>query len=213
MSINFKKIALTGVSALAIASYANTASAQPVSFEAGVPETLDITAEIDNTIAATITDPDMGTWGVIRSGVAGQQAALTLTPAGTQTAATSGTARTIAGGGQAAGVVNIAGAFPSTPISVAFSALVDLTCTACSGSNPPLNLYRVEAELTPPTTGVAGSDAVLDTVVPTNTVGQGTTTPAGDLVFNIGAAARTTVGANPYESGLYEGTYNLMLQY
>lgn len=214
MKLNFKKFAMVGASALAIAIYSGTAHAQ-IDFEAGIPQTLDITAEVDNTITATITDPDMGTWGVIRSNAVGEQAILVLNFDGTQGGTSSGAADAIEGGGGVAGVVDISGAFASTPVTVTLSNPVDLVCTLCAGSSPTLDLYRIEANLTAPTTGVAGaSNSVIDQVTPaSNHVGTATTTGAGALVFNIGARARTTVGSTPYESGAYAGTYDMILEY
>jgi hypothetical protein len=220
MKINFKKIAMISASALVIATYAGTASAQPVlqpavDFDPGAPVTFDIWAEVANTITADITGPDMGAWGVIRSNVGGDNATLTLTPASTQTANVDGAARTIAGGSApVAGTVDVTGAFPSTPVNVTLQTAVDLTCAACTVGNPPLQLIIVTAELTPPAVGTAGSDAVLDVLVPANNaVGQATTTVGGALNFRIGATAQTTVGAAAYESGSYEGAFDMIMEY
>ena len=213
MKLNFKKFAMIGASALAIATYSGTAFAQ-IDFEAGIPQTLDITADVDNTITATIIDPYMGQWGVIRSNNAGENALLALSPAAVQTGTADGVADAIEGGGAIAGEVDIAGAFPNTAINVTFSNLVDLTCALCAGSNPSLDFIGMTAELTPPAAGVAGADAVEDVLVPANdVVGNAVTTGAGVLTFNVGATMQSTVGSTPYETGLYEGTYDLMLEY
>lgn len=214
MKLNFKKFAMVGASALAIAIYSGAAHAQ-VDFEAGIPQTLDITAEVDNTITATITDPDMGIWGVIRSNLAGENAELVLNFDGTQSGSSDGVADAVEGGGSVAGIVDIAGAFPNTAVTVNLSNPTDLICALCAGSSPNLDLYRIEADLENVTTGVDGaSNSVIDQVTPAdNYVGTATTDGAGALEFNIGARARSTVGSTPYETGLYEGTYDLILEY
>lgn len=215
MKMDIKKFAMVGASALVIAMYSGTASAQ-VSFEAGIPQTLDITAEVDNTIVATITDPDMGVWGVIRSNVAGEQATLSLGFADNQVGSADGAADAVEGGSATTGVVAITGAFPNTPITVALSAPTDLVCALCAVSSPVLDLYRIEADLlNVAPNGVNGtSNSVIDLVTPANNyTSTATTTGAGVLTFDIGAMAQTTVGADPYETGLYEGTYDMILEY
>lgn len=218
MKLQMIKMVMAGACALAIAFAAQTASAQPVNitFEAGEAETIDVTATINNSIDAAVTQPNMGTWGVIRSAVAGQQATMTLTDAGVQTANTNGTARTIAGGGTIeAGQVVITGAFPETRINVSFDNLQNLVCTGCPVGNPELHLYRVFANTIAPVVGQAALvEAVRDTVVPTNTTGNPeTTVGTGNLTFNFGVAARTTIGATPYASGVYEGSFDALVQY
>lgn len=217
MNMNFKKFAMVGASALVIAMYSGTASAQTAyTFDAGVAETLDIRAEVDNTINADITDPHMGTWGVIRSNAAGEQAVLVLNFDGTQAGSSSGAADAIEGGGlNAAGLVEITGAFPTTPITVTLSAPVDLVCGACAGSSPFLDLYRIEADLLNVVVGTDGTaNSVIDQVTPANNaVATATTDGTGALSFNIGARARTTVGSVPYETGSYAGTYDMILEY
>ncbi|MBU0799954.1 MAG: hypothetical protein KKA05_03030, partial [Alphaproteobacteria bacterium] len=108
MKLNLTKFAMVGVCALGIAMHAGTAAAQ-VDFEAGTPETIAITAEVNNTITATVTDPDMGVWGVIRSNVAGENALLQLTTAGLQVGTADVGADAIEGGGPpVAGLIAIA---------------------------------------------------------------------------------------------------------
>lgn len=216
MKLQMIKSAIAGACALGIVIAAGAASAQPVAyeFEAGIPETIPVTADVDNSIDALVTPPYMGRWGIIRSATLGQQATMALTTAGAQTANTNGTARTIAGGNTpVAGLVEISGAFPATVINVSFDTLVDLVCAACAGGNPDLDLFRVEASTDAPTAGVGGVAAVRDLIVPTNTTGTATTTAGGLLTFNIGVRARTTVGATPYETGAYAGSFDALIQY
>lgn len=191
-----------------------TAGAQPISFEAGSPETLDITATVENTITAAVTAPELTPWGVIRSAIPGEQARLVITPGGAQSGVNDGNARAINGGVGLPGAFQVTGAFPNTPVTVTFSNPVDLVCGTCSPGNPVLELIEIVAELTPPSLGTAGNDAVLDDLVPANTVvGNATTTVGGDLTFYVGVTLQTTVGPEPYESGTYAGTFNAVLQY
>lgn len=217
-----RKRALAGTCALALvfASYHPAAFAQPVlqpgvDFDPANPVQLDIWAEVANTIVADVMPPETGTWGVIRSNVPGEHALLTLNPGGTQSSTNSGGARAVQGGapGSAGGVV-INGAFPLTPINITLQTAVDLVCAACTVGNPVLELIIVTAELTPPLIGTAGTDPVLDVLVPANNViGQATTNAMGTLSMNFGATMRTTIGPTPYETGTYIGTFDLIMEY
>src|SRR5690606_7029465 len=111
MKLHLMKYAVASAFALGVALSAGTASAQ-VDFDAGIPETIAITANVANTITANVTAPNLGNLGVIRS--AGSTATFALTPAGAQTANANAGAQTVAGGSHAVGVVAITGAFPST---------------------------------------------------------------------------------------------------
>ena len=219
-----RKRALAGACALALAFALNhtPAFAQPVlqpavDFDPANPVQLDIWAEVANTIVADVMPPETGTWGVIRSNIPGEHALLTLNPGGTQTGTNSGggSARAIEGGtpGSAGGVV-VNGAFPLTPINITLQNPVDLVCAACTVGNPVLELIIVTAELTPPLIGTAGTDPVLDVLVPANNViGQATTNAMGTLSIFFGATMRTTIGPTPYETGTYIGTFDMIMEY
>ena len=184
------------------------------SFDAGTPQTLDITAEVQNTITAVVTDPALTPWGVIRSPNAGENARLEITPGGVQNGVADGDANAVQGGIGTPGAFNVSGAFPNTPVNVTFSNPVDLVCAACSGTNPVLELIEITAELTPPAVGGAGVDAVMDDLVPANNVvGNGLTDGAGNMTFYIGVVLQTTVGVEPYETGTYAGTFDALLEY
>jgi hypothetical protein len=217
-----RKRALAGAYALVLAFASNhpPAFAQPVlqpavDFDPANPVQLDIWAEVANTIVADVMPPETGTWGVIRSNVPGEHALLTLNPGGTQSSANNGGARAVQGGPPgSAGSLLVNGAFPLTPINVTLQNAVDLVCAACTVGNPALELIIVTAEMTPPVIGTAGTDPVLDVLVPANNViGQATTDAMGTLSVNFGATMRTTIGAAPYETGTYIGTFDVIMQY
>lgn len=213
MALGLIRFMTIGAYALLVMLNPGKASAQ-VNFDAGVPETLDITAEVQNTITAVVVAPNLTPWGVIRSPVAGENARLEMFPDGSQNGTADGDANAVEGGIGTPGAFQVTGAFPNTPVNVTFSSPVDLVCGACSVTNPVLELIEVYAELTPPAVGVAGADAVLDDVVPANNVvGNALTDGTGALTFYIGVALQTTVGTDPYETGTYTGTFDALLEY
>jgi hypothetical protein len=192
----------------ALPAFAQTA------FEAGQPQTLDITAEVMNSISAVVTEPALTPWGVIRSPNAGENARLVMLPTGAQNGVADGDASAVQGGIGTPGAFVVTGAFPNTPVNVTFSNPVDLVCAACTVTNPVLELIEITAELTPPAVGGAGVDAVMDDLIPANNVvGNGFTDGAGNMTFYIGVVLQTTVGVEPYESGTYAGTFNALLEY
>lgn len=206
--------AMIGAYMLILALGSGTALAQPIDFEAGSPETLSISATIENTITAAVIAPAMTPWGVIRSSIPGERARLEIAPGGVQNGVNNGNARAVQGGIGIPGAFQVSGAFPNTPVNVTFSNPVDLVCTACSMANPVLELIEITAELTPPFVGASGVDAVLDDLIPANNVvGHAFTTPTGDMTFYIGVALQTTVGMEPYETGTYAGTFDALLEY
>ena len=213
MTLGFVRFAIIGAYVLLVALNPLPARAQ-TNFEAGTPETLDITADIQNTITAAVTPPNLAPWGVIRSPTPGENARLVLTPAGTQNGVQDGAANAVEGGVGTPGAFQVTGAFPNTPVNVTFSNPVDLVCALCTVTNPVLELIEITAELTPPFVGVAGVDAVLDDLVPANNVvGNALTDGTGDMTFYIGVVLQTTVGVDPYETGTYAGTFEALLEY
>jgi hypothetical protein len=92
--------------------------------------------------------------------------------------------------GKSPGQINISGAAPSTPLSLSFSTLSNLTCGACMGGNPVI---------------------VMDTY--TSDVGFNPSTDAsGNLTINFGFTLTTQAGA-AYEDGTYTGQYQVMISY
>lgn len=213
MTLGLPRFGTIGAYVLLVLLTAIPAFAQ-TDFEAGTPQTLDITAEVMNTITADVTPPELTPWGVIRSPNAGENARLVMLPNGSQNGVADGDASAVQGGIGTPGAFQVSGAFPNTPVNVTFSNPVDLVCALCTVTNPVLELIEITAELTPPAVGGAGTDAVMDDLVPgNNVVGNGFTDGAGNMTFYIGVVLQTTVGVDPYESGTYAGTFDALLEY
>ncbi|MFN3701626.1 MAG: hypothetical protein ACK4VI_08930 [Alphaproteobacteria bacterium] len=212
---SFFKLALVGTTALMF--MASDAMAQAITFEAGVPQTIDITANVDNSITATVTDPSFDRLGVVASTTPGERAVALLNFDGTLTLTPAGSARIISGGTPVAGIVGIdtGDAFATTPVYVTLSDAVDLT-TGTVG-NPALRLVRVATNQAGGVACGALTGAILDVLIPANTVqGCDITNADGELTFNIGATIRTVDGADPrpvYETGLYEGSFDMIMEY
>ncbi|HRQ60127.1 MAG TPA: hypothetical protein PLO23_01190 [Alphaproteobacteria bacterium] len=218
---SFVKFAAFGALALGVAFGASPAKAQ-VDFEPGVPEVININAAVDNTITATVTEPDFGDLGVVASQTPGGQAILELTTAGALVtgAAIDGDSRILSGGGQVAGsvAIGVGGAFPTTPVYTTYSAPVDLTCGACAAPNADLLIFEVTDDLAGGGGCTGGLTAgVLDTVTPANTAtGCETTAGDGSLPINIGVTIATEDGnaVRPiYNTGTYVGSVSLLLEY
>lgn len=207
MKLNLTKFAMIGACVFGVALHSGTASAQPVTFNPGAPEIIPVTATVSNSITADVTAPTFGQLGVIRSNTAADIATVTISPAGgITTVAGPTTARIVTGGGHAAGIVAITGAFPNTAVNVTYSAPVNLNCGACSPGTPTLDIEHITDNLT--------SAGVLDVATPANNaVGTGTIGAGGDLTFNVGLRLATSVGATPYETGAYAGSFSAMIQY
>lgn len=215
------KLAAFSALALGVAFGGSPAKAQ-VDFEAGTPETVEINAAVDNTITATVTEPNFGNLGVVASETPADQAILELTPAGTldATNAVDGDARIMAGGGHAGGSIAIGagGAFPTTPIYVTYSNPQNLTCATCDPGNPDLLILEVTDNLAGGGTCTGGLTAgVLDTVTPANSaVGCATTAGDGSLTFGLGVTIGTVIGAVPrpvYQTGTYLGSVDVLIEY
>lgn len=215
------KLAAFGALALGVAFNVSPAKAQ-IDFDAGVPNTVEINAAVDNTISAAVVEPDFGNLGVVASQTPGEQAVLVLLPAGTLdvTGAVDGDSRIMSGGGEAEGEIDIGvgGAFPTTPVYVTYSAPVDLVCAICAPGNAALEIFEVTDNLAGGGGCTGGLTAgVLDTVTPANdAVGCETTIGDGSLSFEIGVTIATADGnaVRPvYETGTYLGSVDVLIEY
>lgn len=215
------KLAAFGAMALGVAFGANTAKAQ-TDFDAGVANTININAAVDNTITATVVEPDFGNIGVVASLTPGEQAILEFQPAGTfnTAAAVDGDSRLLVGGGSTVGSVTVAAgdAFPTTPVYVTYSNAQDLTCALCTVANPDLIIHEVTDNLG----GGAGcgglTAGVLDVVGAGAADAQGCELTAGDgsMAFNLGVTIATVDGVAPrpvYETGVYLGSVDVIIEY
>ena len=219
---SYLKLATMSIFALGVAFATVPAHAQTV-FESSTPETINVNAEILNSISATVVEPDAGTLGVIASTSPGDAAQLTIDPDGTidTSAAIDGASRIVSDGSAVNGSITIAAgdAFNDTAIYVTYENGVDLTCGAC-GASEDLELIEIIDDLDtaigtacPATTAVA---AVLDVDTPTSTQGCGTTSATGALTINIGYTIAVVDGnaTQPvYQDGTYVGSFDAIVEY
>lgn len=216
------KFAAIGTFAIGLAFSSGSVQAQVEDFDAGVPVTIDMTAEVSNTISATVTGPDLGNLGVIGSVSSVEAASLTVNPDGTfdRSNAEDGASRLVDDGTAAVGSIVIAAgdAFNSTPVYVTYENAVDLGCATCTGD---LLILEIIDDLDTGATGGSCGTAtatVLDPVTPANDEqGCAATAADGSLTINIGY----TIGVQPgddttpvaYETDTYEGSFDAIVEY
>ncbi|MFN3826038.1 MAG: hypothetical protein ACK4NR_00260 [Micavibrio sp.] len=228
---NLAKMAMIGAVALGFAMSGQEAKAQcavtqAVTFDAQVPETMDICATIDNQFDTTVTDVDFETIGATSN--VGEYGCLIMdaVAAGTidedNTAVgcsdTDGIARLVSDDEAGTpGLIAISGAFPNQEVRLQFimgTAAGDEELT-CQGTSPPLLIGRL---FTDQATTVAewnlddGADNTARNAAAV--IGAADTDVSGDLDIYIGAELRTdeTSGA-PYESGACAGDFDVTLFY
>lgn len=218
------KMAAIGAVVLTFAMQADEAKAQcavaaAVTFEAQVPETLDICATIDNTFTTLVTDVNFETIGVTSN--TGEYGCAIMAASAAGTIDESNAAPCSAGDGIArivsddeagvAGLIAIqaAGAFSNQEMRLQFQVPTD-TLT-CQGASPQLYIGRL---VTDQATTAAVWDA--DDAAPnTDTIiGAADTAANGSLNIYIGAELRTDdTSSVPYEDGACLGSFDVTLFY
>lgn len=187
------------------------ASAQTVAITNSVPTVIVADATMNNSLALTVDDVNFGIIAV--SSALGQTGELELELNGAYDLSGNigPVARIIprAATGQQ-GVIDVAGALPSTMLNIRYSNVADLDCGLCSVGNPDIVVSRIFDDM--PTQAGLWS---IDDADPDNdaTTGRGMTDGSGELTINIGAAIRTESTNVRYESGFYEGTFDVILEY
>jgi hypothetical protein len=206
---------LAGASAVALTLALNSSPLRAAGYEMDSGTAIPI--PFDTTVLETVT---VNTTNLAFGNVAVHQdtvgtADLVISPLGVITQSLVGPARFVSDGvGKAAATVTLTAAFPSTDIYVDYNTPVNLSCALCVGPPPVLNLIKVTDNLNAPPTGVGHTATLLDVLVPGNTVeGRGTTTAGGALTWDIGATIRTTPSATYYSTGLYTGSFDMILSY
>lgn len=198
---------------------AQCAVAQAVTFNAQVPETIDICASIDNTFTTLVTDVDFQTIGVtsntgeygcaiMAAGAAGAIDENNAAPC----SAGDGIARIVSDDeAGVAGLIAIqaGGAFVNQEMRLQFQ--VPTETLTCQGASPPLYIGRL-------VTDQATTLAVWDTDDPapnTDTIiGAADTDAGGALNIYIGAELRTDdTSSTPYEDGACTGSFEVTLFY
>jgi hypothetical protein len=180
--------------ALAIMAFAGFVSAagQANAQASLTAEPVSLTVANSFTLAQT-TAMNFGTFVALADTAGANTATLTMDPGtGVIVAANNAPATfvLVSAVGASQGVYAISGAAPSTTLTVSTSALTDLTCGACSGSPPAIDLTSVTADDSSPTTSVTG-----------------------DATVSFGAVLTTVAGGNQYTNGSYDGSFDIAVAY
>lgn len=228
---NLAKMAMIGAVALGFAMSGQEAKAQcavtqAVTFDAQVPETMDICATIDNQFDTAVTDVDFETIGATSN--TGEYGCLIMDAVALGTidesnsavgcSATDGIARLVSDDEAGTpGLISISGAFINQEIRLQFAmgaAVGDETLT-CAGASPPLYIGRL---FTDQATTVAewnlddGADNATRNAAAV--IGAADTNGAGDLDIYIGAELRTDdTSSAPYVTGTCAGDFEVTLFY
>lgn len=183
-----------------------------VAISPGVPVQVPVAAVMNNSFAITVTDIDFGT--VALSSRSSETGELVMDTDGTFD--TSGNTDPVAriaprdAAGQQ-GIVAVGGGLPDTALFVRYSNVQNMVCVAgCVGANPEIVVARIGDDMPDQAGAWSVDDADPDgDAVP----GQGMTDGGGAITFNIGATLRTADTNDPYQSGTYEGSFDIILEY
>lgn len=160
-------------------------------------ETVSVTAVVSNafTLAQT-TAMNFGTVALYNTNTASDIPTIVMDTAGAVTLTdgpTTATVLDVSATGRSAGVFAVSAAVASTNLTISISDINVLTCIAgCSG--------------TPPTIAIG-------TFVDNGTSSVVTTDGSGAVTVLVGATLSGAVSATSYESGTYQGSYDLTLTY
>ncbi len=201
-----KLVMMATVSAVALgmAFHADSALAAAFDLDDDIA-VIDADAAVDNTVDLTITN-NLNFQNIGVTSHATDTASLVMSAAGAITDDLGPGVGTEAhiisddGTGQQA-VITIANAFASADLFTYYSNLVNLS----DGSAPDLVLAVVQDDL-----ATAGSFTATGAV---QVVGREQTTAGGGLVINIGATLTTQATASPYNTGAYDGAFDLVVSY
>lgn len=183
-----------------------------VAIAPGVPTPVAVDAVMNNSFSITVTDLDFG--AVALTSRTGETGELVMDTDGTFDV--SGNTDPIARiaprdpAGQQ-GTVAVAAGLPDTLLSVRYVNVQNLVCVAgCAGANPEIVVARIGDDMPDQAGAWSVDDADPDgDAVP----GQGMTDAGGAITFNIGATLRTADTNDPYQSGTYEGSFDVILEY
>lgn len=178
----------------------------------GVPTPVTVSAAMDNNFTVESTDVDFGT--IMITSAAGETGELAMGTDGTldDSGNTDPIARLLsdAAAGQP-GVLDITGGLPDTTVFIRYSNVVDLTCVSgCAGANPDIIVARIVDDM-PSQSGawsVDDADPDGDAIA-----GEGITDNTGAISLNIGVTLRTENTNDRYQSGDYEGSFDVTLEY
>lgn len=178
----------------------------------GVPTPVTVSAAMNNNFAVEATDVDFGT--LMITSAAGETGELAMATDGTidDSGNTDPVARLLsdAAAGQP-GILGLTGGLPDTTVFIRYSNVVDLTCVSgCVGVNPDIVVARIVDDMPgqPGAWSVDDADPDGDAVA-----GEGVTDGAGAITINIGVTLRTENTNDRYQSGDYEGTFDVTLEY
>lgn len=186
------KMQTRALAVMAVAGLVCAAGQANAQSEALSNEPVTLTVQNNFTLAQN-TAMNFGTYVVIADTAGANTATLTMAEAnGTVTPANSAPAQFIlvSATGQSRGIYDISGAAPATTLNVTIGGLTDLSCGACLGSPPVLDLTSVTADDATPTTDGTGA-----------------------VTVNIGAVLTTVAGGNQYTDGTYAGDFDLTVAY
>lgn len=217
--MNFNRLtrmAVVSAVALGAAAYSGSAWAAAYELDSGVAVNVPVTAHVLQTVDVTVTqDIDFKDIGIHQDKVGADTATSTMTPAGVvseDAGVAEGDARFVTDSGDVPepAIITLTGAFPTTNIHVDYVLNTSLTCAACGAGTPVLTLTNVADNLSAAPgpavgTGVQGGNFATN--------GIGTTTAGGALTWNIGATLTTVASANDYETGNYNGSFDMYLSY
>lgn len=245
MKLTFTKLAMIGAVALTFAVSSQEAQAQcavttAVTFDAEVPETMNICATIDNTFTTQVTDIDFGVIGATNSdgsgGATDTPGCLLMLPTAAGVidesnascggvAVTDGRrARIVSSTGTGTlGLIDILpnGAFVDQEVRLQFDVL-NRTMTCAGDGVAPDSAHLLIHSLTSDQ-GTTAASWVWDTDLTTSNenavIGADDTADstdpltAGSLAINIGAEIWTDGTGDVYESGTCQGSFNVTLFY
>ncbi|MDD9899564.1 MAG: hypothetical protein OXT65_01130 [Alphaproteobacteria bacterium] len=202
---NWKKMAAVSAIALSVAAYGTGAFAAAV--QSGDPNTVNVTATVENTINVTVVDMDFGQIGAMGHGT--DTATMTLAPDDTLTDDSDPQASLVADPTSTPAAANITvAAFQNTILYVDYQNIVDLV-----NGGETLVLDNIVDNLDAPTTGVGGTAGGWTSGGGSST-GDATTDGGGALVFDIGASISTTTAVTgAYTDGAFAGTFEVVVSY
>jgi|GEM_PF-4223699 len=187
-------------------------AAAQVPISNGVPTTVAASTTMDNNFSVDVTDIDFGT--VVLTSAAGEAGELAMDTAGVfdESGNTDPVARVLArlATGQQ-GILDVSGGLPDQALFISYSNVQNLTCVAgCVGANPDITVSAIGDDMATQ----AGSWSVDDADPDGDAVaGEGVTSATGTLTINVGASLRTANTNDPYQSGDYEGSFDIILAY
>ena len=202
---SFKKLVAVSALALGVTAYANGAWA----IQSGDPNTINVTATVENTIIVVTSPLDFATLGAMSDAV--DTATASVSPAGVFTGDSSPQAAIVNDPTTtvAAATINVT-AFQSTQLFLDYSNVVDMT--EAGGDTFIITDLLDNADV--PTTGVGGVAGSWNNITG-NSPGSVTTDALGVMEVAIGGSIITdpiTVAA-AYTDGAYTGSFDLTVSY